>query len=67
MTYCVDAEGQMGRLCAFVPRMIGGVVGDIANIFTCVQYKIELFVESFLLQTSRDQNKAFAQKESLND
>lgn len=57
----------MGRLCVFVPRMIGGVVGDIANIFTCVQYKIELFVESFLLQTSRDQNKAFAQKESLND
>lgn len=43
----------MGRLCVFVPRMIG-VVGDIANIFTCVQYKIELFVESVLLRTSRD-------------
>lgn len=38
--------------------MMKGVVCDIVYIVTCVQYKDEVFDESILLQTSRDQNQA---------
>lgn len=41
-----------------------GVLCDILYVLTCVQYKDEVFDESILLQTSRDQNQAAQQKES---
>ena len=43
--------------------MIMGVVCDIAYIFTCVQYKDEVFDEGIMLQIIRDQNQAVEQKE----